>query len=145
MSLTSQTWCLTWLALSEERRWDTHTHTDLTYYFHSNALINYDKDPGTNIRWNSGQSVFEPSSSSSLPLPPQWVAPPPPEPQDDDDAIAQEVEVDLDEEFASVLNTATEDEIVDLAGEYLPLRYINDAKLSGGVKVYLLLLTFVDR
>lgn len=45
----------------------------------------------------------------------KWVAPPPPEPQDDEDAIAQEVEVDLDEEFSSVLNTATEDEIVDLA------------------------------
>lgn len=43
--------------------------------------------------------------------------PPPPEPQEDDDAVAQEVEVDLDEEFASVLNTATEDEIVDLAGK----------------------------
>lgn len=42
--------------------------------------------------------------------------PPPPEPQEDEDAVAQEVEVDLDEEFASVLNTATEDEIVDLAG-----------------------------
>uniref|UniRef100_A0A0P4WCV1 Tropomodulin n=1 Tax=Scylla olivacea TaxID=85551 RepID=A0A0P4WCV1_SCYOL len=45
----------------------------------------------------------------------KWVPPPPPEPQDDEDAIAQEVEVDLDEEFSSVLNTATEDEIVDLA------------------------------
>ncbi|XP_050719896.1 tropomodulin-like isoform X3 [Eriocheir sinensis] len=45
----------------------------------------------------------------------KWVPPPPPEPQEDDDAVAQEVEVDLDEEFASVLNTATEDEIVDLA------------------------------
>nr|XP_053643193.1 tropomodulin-1-like isoform X8 [Cherax quadricarinatus] len=45
----------------------------------------------------------------------KWVPPPPPEPQEDEDAVAQEVEVDLDEEFASVLNTATEDEIVDLA------------------------------
>lgn len=47
----------------------------------------------------------------------QWVPPPPPEPQDDDEVHTNEVEVDLDEEFASVLNTATEDEIVDLAGK----------------------------
>ncbi|XP_042882196.1 tropomodulin-like isoform X2 [Penaeus japonicus] len=45
----------------------------------------------------------------------KWVPPPPPEPQDDDEVHTNEVEVDLDEEFASVLNTATEDEIVDLA------------------------------
>ncbi|KAK3850936.1 hypothetical protein Pcinc_042383, partial [Petrolisthes cinctipes] len=50
----------------------------------------------------------------------KWVAPPPPEPQggDDDDegdGTRTEVEVDLDEELASVLNTASEDEIVDLA------------------------------
>lgn len=45
----------------------------------------------------------------------KWVAPPPPQPEDDDEGNTHEVEVDLDEEFASVLNTATEDEIVDLA------------------------------
>lgn len=47
------------------------------------------------------------------------MAPPPPEPQEDDEGNTHEVEVDLDEEFASVLNTATEDEIVDLAGELM--------------------------
>lgn len=67
------------------------------------------------------QALNEPDRPDLVPFVPgtvrgkKWVAPPPPEPQDDDDAIAQEVEVDLDEEFASVLNTATEDEIVDLA------------------------------
>ncbi|KAK4317710.1 hypothetical protein Pmani_011222, partial [Petrolisthes manimaculis] len=50
----------------------------------------------------------------------KWVPPPPPEPQggdedDEGDGTRTEVEVDLDEELASVLNTASEDEIVDLA------------------------------
>ena len=50
---------------------------------------------------------------------PQYVPPPPPVPEDDDEdgKKTNEVEVDLDEEFAAVLDTATEDEIVDLAGE----------------------------
>ncbi|XP_066986425.1 tropomodulin-1 isoform X6 [Macrobrachium rosenbergii] len=47
----------------------------------------------------------------------KWVPPPPPEPEEDDEAVAkpQEVEIDLDEEIQAVLDTATEDEIVDLA------------------------------
>uniref|UniRef100_A0A2P2I4M2 Tropomodulin-like n=1 Tax=Hirondellea gigas TaxID=1518452 RepID=A0A2P2I4M2_9CRUS len=45
----------------------------------------------------------------------KWVPPPPPEPEDPEDPDANQVEVDLDEEFNSVLEIATEDEIVDLA------------------------------
>lgn len=48
----------------------------------------------------------------------KWVAPPPPEPENDDDeavATTNEVEIDLDDEIQAVLDTATEDEIVDLA------------------------------
>lgn len=67
------------------------------------------------------QALNEPDRPELVPYVPgtvrgkKWVPPPPPEPQEDEDAAAQEVEVDLDEEFASVLNTASEDEIVDLA------------------------------
>lgn len=45
----------------------------------------------------------------------KWIPPPPPEPEDPEDPEANQVEVDLDEEFNSVLEIATEDEIVDLA------------------------------
>ncbi|XP_076043271.1 tropomodulin isoform X3 [Oratosquilla oratoria] len=45
----------------------------------------------------------------------KWVPPPPPEPQEDETDQNQEVEVDMDEEFEAVLDTASEDEIVDLA------------------------------
>lgn len=45
----------------------------------------------------------------------QYIPPPPPQTEDNDDQ-AQQVEVDLDEEFEAVLSTASEDEIVDLAG-----------------------------
>lgn len=67
------------------------------------------------------QAMNEPDRPELVPYVPgtvrgkKWVPPPPPEPQDDDEVHTNEVEVDLDEEFASVLNTATEDEIVDLA------------------------------
>lgn len=67
------------------------------------------------------QAMNEPDRPELVPYVPgtvrgkKWVPPPPPEPQDDDEVNTNEVEVDLDEEFASVLNTATEDEIVDLA------------------------------
>lgn len=47
------------------------------------------------------------------------MAPPPPEPEDGDDPDVNQVEIDLDDEFNSVLEIATEDEIVDLAGGYL--------------------------
>ncbi|KAL7632675.1 UNVERIFIED_CONTAM: hypothetical protein RMT77_017000 [Armadillidium vulgare] len=44
----------------------------------------------------------------------KYIPPPPPQTEENDDQ-AQQVEVDLDEEFEAVLNTASEDEIVDLA------------------------------
>jgi len=44
-----------------------------------------------------------------------YVPPPPPVQEVDEDADALQVEVEIDEEFESVLSTATEDEIVDLA------------------------------
>ena len=51
-------------------------------------------------------------------FPVQWIPPPPPEPEEPEDPTANQVEVDLDEEFSSVLEVATEDEIVDLAGKW---------------------------
>ncbi|KAF2362657.1 Tropomodulin [Trinorchestia longiramus] len=67
------------------------------------------------------QAINEPDRPELVPYVPgtvrgkKWVAPPPPEPEDPEDPIANQVEVDLNEEFNSVLEIASEDEIVDLA------------------------------
>ncbi|XP_068223363.1 tropomodulin-1 isoform X5 [Palaemon carinicauda] len=69
------------------------------------------------------QALNEPDRPELVPYVPgvvrgkKWIPPPPPEPEEDDDAVAkpQEVEIDLDEEIQAVLDSATEDEIVDLA------------------------------
>ncbi|XP_018015651.1 tropomodulin isoform X2 [Hyalella azteca] len=67
------------------------------------------------------QAINEPDRPELVPYVPgtvrgkKWVPPPPPVSEDPDDPTIDQVEVDLDEEFNSVLEIATEDEIVDLA------------------------------
>jgi len=66
------------------------------------------------------QAINEPDRPELVPYVPgtvrgkKWVPPPPPEPEAQEDNI-EGVEIDLDDEFNSVLEIATEDEIVDLA------------------------------
>ena len=73
------------------------------------------------IEYINDQALNEPDRPEAVPFiagtirGKKWIAPPPPV-LGDDDYDDNGVEMDLDEEFETTLNAASEDEIVDLAG-----------------------------